>query len=68
MKNRTIGELVKTKLTPRNPFKMDEGLINYDQDSDEEVDDMMGENIDIENADDEQMEEADSLYEDGFIV
>lgn len=47
---------VKTRLaiSCRNPFKMDEIHIRYDQDSDEELADLEGEKISEENPDSDQ--------------
>jgi len=57
-------------LTPRNPFKRDEQVIEYDQDSEDEWNDMIGENVsDNENEDCLDFDENDpSLIEEGFIV
>merc|ERR1712086_1195933 len=37
---------IKTKLTCRNPFKIDEGIINYDLDSEDEWAEENGEDLD----------------------
>jgi hypothetical protein len=54
-------------LTGRNPFKMDEDLINYDQNSEDEWNDMLGENLSDEQES-EQDSIAHSAVEEGFIV
>ncbi|CAI2374825.1 unnamed protein product [Moneuplotes crassus] len=54
-------------ITPRNPFKMDEALIDYDMDSEDEFEEENGEDINSDKEDDdEDMGEDDE--EDGWIV
>ena len=53
-------------MNARNPFKMHDQL-NYDQDSEEEWNDLNGENLSEEQVSD-QDSYAHSAVEDGFIV
>ena len=46
------------KLSCRNPFKIDENLINYDLDSEDELAEENGEDIDADkNSEDEESDE-----------
>ena len=55
-------------LTPRNPFKMDEDLLNYDQDSEDELADLQGHRLESEGDEEDGSSMANSLLEEGFIV
>lgn len=55
-------------LSCRNPFKMNESLIIYDQSSDEELADIEGEKISEEFSEDGFDQDCTSLRDEGFIV
>lgn len=59
------------KLSCRNPFKIDENLINYDLDSEDEYAEENGEDIDAEiedeESDDEQSENNGFIVDDGYL-
>ena len=59
-------------ITARNPFKRDEGLIDYEMDSEDEWAEQHGEDLDKKDAEEEQEDEEMANGEDeeegGFIV
>ena len=58
-------------ITPRNPFKRDTELIDYDMDSEDEWAEENGEDLDkkdAENEDDEEMNSEEEEGKEGFIV
>ena len=60
-----------TIITPRNPYKRDDDLIDYDMDSEDEWAEENGEDLDkkdVENEDDEEMKSDDEQEPEGFIV
>ena len=60
-----------TVITPRNPFKRDDELIDYDMDSEDEEAEENGEDIDkkdAENDEDEEMNSEEEEGKEGFIV
>merc|ERR1712086_1172374 len=62
---------IKTKLTCRNPFKIDEGIINYDLDSEDEWAEENGEDLDdncAKMSDDDEDDLAEQEAQVGFIV
>ena len=54
------------KLTARNPFKRSD-LINYEADSEDEYNDLVGEDLDDDGEEDEDDEDSD-LVADGWLV
>ena len=56
-----------TKLNPRSPFTMDDEILNYDQDSEEEYNDFAGEAV-SSNDGEEDDDDNQSLYDEGFII
>ena len=62
---------IKTKLTCRNPFKIDESVINYDLDSEDEWAEENGEDLDdncAKMSDDDEDDLAEQEAQNGFIV
>ena len=60
-----------TIITPRNPFKRDDELIDYDMDSEDEEAEENGEDLDkkdAENDEDEEMNSEEEEGKEGFIV
>ena len=60
-----------TIITPRNPYKRDDELIDYEMDSEDEWAEENGEDIDkkdAENEEDEEMNDEEQEQEEGFIV
>lgn len=62
------GRFAKTSavLTGRRPLVQDQEVIDYDLDSDEDMEDMNGESINSDDKDDEEEEDEDE--DDGFVV
>ena len=57
------------KISCRNPFRVDEGLINYNLDSEDEWAEENGEDIDAEkNSEEEESDDEQSENNNGFIV
>jgi len=52
-------------ISPRNPFKLDTERVNYEIDSDEEIQELLAENIDTKSEENEPPEEDEKL---DFIV
>jgi len=61
---------VSHRISPRNPFKRDMDLLDYDYDSDEDwEDDLEGESLsDCEREDENETVEGDEEEDDGFLV
>ena len=54
------------RIDPRNPFKMDPDQVDYEMDSEDEIQEMNAENL--EDVDDEEEEEEEEDEDDQFIV
>ena len=55
------------KFTARNPFKKSD-LINYEADSEDEWDDLVGEDVDDDGEEDEDDDVDSDLIADGWLV
>lgn len=57
-------------LTCRNPFKQDDQLINYDLDTEDELEEENGEDLDEDNkmSDDDENDLQEEELQEGFIV
>ena len=55
-------------MTPRAPFRKDMYLIDYEIDTEDELNDINGDDISGEDVEEESEQFATELFEEGFVV